>query len=283
MSEQEIEKQAKEMGWVPQDKFRGDPDKWVDAETYVERGEHVLPILRADRDRLRGDLLTRDQQIGTLQQQLQATQAIVQGLEKNFTESLERQLADQRRQLKADLKDAVEDKDVDRELEVREQLDQLTEAERDAKKKQQENKDKLKGAQHTDTNTDPNLSPEFTAWKKENPWYGGTSAEDRKRTKAVIRAAEDLRDDGDTSTGREFFEKAVERAEGSNRQEPPIDKVDGGNSRSNSQGGPKTYASLPAEAKAACMEDMENFVGEGKLFKDEKGWKEYYTKTYYGE
>lgn len=281
----EIEQQAKEMGWRPKEQFKGDPDKWVDAEEYVERGEHVLPIVRADRERLRGELLTRDEKIGTLQQQLEATQAIVKGLEKNFTDSLNRQLAEQRKQLKTDLKDAVEERDTDREFEIREQLDTLTEAEKEAKQRQEENKKKLE-ATPKQTATDPDLSPEFNAWKKENPWFGGSSAEDKRRTKAVIRAAEDLRDEGDTSTGREFFEKATELAEGESNEAPKgrtIDKVDNGNARNNSRGGAKTYASLPAEAKQACLEDVDNFVGEGKLFKTEDEWKSYYTKTYYGD
>lgn len=285
MTDETIVKQARDMGWRPLEEFRGDPEKWVDAEEYVARGEHVLPIVRAERDRLRGELLTRDQKVVTLEQQLEATQAIVRGLEKNFNDSLERQLADQRKQLKADLKEAVEDRDTDRELEVRDQLDALTEAERDAKKRQEENKKKLDTpATPKQTSTDPNLSPEFNEWKKENPWFGGDSPEDKKRTKAVIRAAEDLRDDGDTSSGREFFEKAVELADNqASPQRRSVDKVDTGNARSNSRGGAKTFASLPAEAKQACLDDMENFVGEGKLFKDEAGWKDYYTKTFYGE
>lgn len=280
MTDQNIEQQAKEMGWRPKEQFKGDPDKWVDAEEYVERGEHVLPIVRAERDRLRGELLTRDQKVGTLQQQLEATQAIVKGLQKNYDEALTRQLAEQRKQLKGDLKDAVEERDTDREFEIREQLDTLTEAEKDAKKKQEENKEKLNGTKApAQTSTDPDLSPEFNAWKSENPWFGGSSAEDKKRTKAVIRAAEDLRDDGDTSTGREFFEKATAAVEGNNgdSDESPsrrkVDKVDNGNARNNSRSGAKTYASLPAEAKQACLEDVENFVGEGKLFKTEDEWK----------
>jgi hypothetical protein len=288
MSDQNIEQQAKEMGWRPKDQFKGDPDKWVDAEEYVERGEHVLPIVRAERDRLRGELLTRDQKFGTLQQELEATKAIVKGLEKNYTESLTRQLEAQRKQLKANLKDAVEERDTDREFEVREQLEALTEAEKDAKKEQEENKEKLNGTKPpVQTSTDPELSPDFTAWKAENPWFGGSSAEDKKRTKAVIRAAEDLRDDGDTSTGREFFEKATAVAEGGNSNDSSegrkVDKVDNGNARNNSRSSSGTYASLPAEAKAACLEDMENFVGEGKLFKTEDEWKKYYAKTFYGE
>jgi len=139
----DVEKEAMNMGWTPKEKFKGDPAKWIDAETFVERAEHVLPILRADRDRLKRDLLTRDNEIGNLQQQLGTTNAIVKDLTVQYDERLKAELAAQRRSLKAQLKEAVEDRDVDAEMEVREQLDQLTEAERAAQERAKQNKDKL--------------------------------------------------------------------------------------------------------------------------------------------
>lgn len=273
-----VEETAREMGWVPLEKFKGDESKWVDAQTYVERGEHVLPILRADRNRLRNELLTRDEEIGTLKQQLDATQKIVQGLEKSFSESLQRQLAAQRAELKAQLKEAVEDRDVDTELALRDQLDELTAAEKAAKEKAE------KKPETPEQPEDDHLSPDFKSWKKENSWFGGDSKEDKKRTKAILRIAEDLRDEGDDSTGREFMDKCLEileEQEGGSKHS----KVDGGSTRSgngSSGGAGGGYASLPAEAKQACMNDAENFVGEGKMFKTDKEWKDYYAKIYYG-
>ena len=37
---------AKSMGWVDEEKFRGDKTKWVDADSFVEKGMNDLPILR---------------------------------------------------------------------------------------------------------------------------------------------------------------------------------------------------------------------------------------------
>lgn len=278
-----IEDQARSMGWVPQEDWKGDPDKWTSAEEYVERGEQIIPIMRANNRALRDDVLTLKAERDTIRQELDVTKAIVQGLEKQFNASLEAKLKEQRQALKASLKDAVEDRDVDRELELREQLDELSEAERESKRKQEENREKLKSQKHAPTDTDLKVSPDFTKWKQENSWFGGDSAEDKKRTRAVVRAAEDLRDEGDTSEGYEFFNKALERVEGKN-DDTPVDKVDVGSSRSNSRGnsGSQSFNSLPPEAKAACLEDMESFVGEGKLYKTEKEWKDYYAKVYYG-
>ena len=43
----DIEQTARDMGWRPQEEFRGEASKWVDAQTFVSSGENFLPILRA--------------------------------------------------------------------------------------------------------------------------------------------------------------------------------------------------------------------------------------------
>ena len=42
----ETEQEAKRMGWVEKEKFKGDPDRWVEADKFVERGKNELPIMR---------------------------------------------------------------------------------------------------------------------------------------------------------------------------------------------------------------------------------------------
>ena len=48
----EILETAATQGWVPKEEFRGDPEKWVDADKFVERGEKVIPILKERNDHL---------------------------------------------------------------------------------------------------------------------------------------------------------------------------------------------------------------------------------------
>ena len=45
-SEQTAEEKAAAMGWAPQDQWRGPPGKWVDADTFLKRGENNPRILR---------------------------------------------------------------------------------------------------------------------------------------------------------------------------------------------------------------------------------------------
>lgn len=42
----DIEVKARQMGWRPREEFRGPDSKWVDAETFVERGESWVPYLK---------------------------------------------------------------------------------------------------------------------------------------------------------------------------------------------------------------------------------------------
>lgn len=46
-----IERIASRMGWVPRDQFKGDEDKWTDAEAYLERSADVMSQLKIDRER----------------------------------------------------------------------------------------------------------------------------------------------------------------------------------------------------------------------------------------
>jgi hypothetical protein len=41
-----VETRARNMGWTPREQFKGDPARWVDASTFVDRGERMLPLLQ---------------------------------------------------------------------------------------------------------------------------------------------------------------------------------------------------------------------------------------------
>ena len=60
----EIEQKAMKMGWTPKDQFKGSPDKWRPADEFVERGENMLPIIKAQVKR-------QDREIAELKETLQ--------------------------------------------------------------------------------------------------------------------------------------------------------------------------------------------------------------------
>jgi hypothetical protein len=49
--ERDYEAEAREIGWLPAEEFKGPPEGHVDAKTFVERGETFLPMIKKERDR----------------------------------------------------------------------------------------------------------------------------------------------------------------------------------------------------------------------------------------
>ena len=38
------EEKASAIGWRPKDQWKGDPDKWVDADAFLKKGDEILPV-----------------------------------------------------------------------------------------------------------------------------------------------------------------------------------------------------------------------------------------------
>src|SRR3990167_3011505 len=72
--------EATGMGWSPKESWRGDPEKWIDAETFVARGREVLPILRANNKQLQAKVDTLSGQLGRVTEQLTASQDAIEAL-----------------------------------------------------------------------------------------------------------------------------------------------------------------------------------------------------------
>lgn len=284
----DVETEARQLGWVPEEEFRGNKDHWVDAEEFVERGRTLMPILRQNNRRLQGELLTRDREIDTLKSKLENMEKVQDKLEKHYTAANKRAVDLAKVQLREELKQAREDNDVDAEMEILDKLDDVRKRENEIS---EESKKDDKPAKKTDDNKD-GYTPEFRQWLKENPWFDGKSPEDKKKTKIITRIAEDLREDGSDLQGAEFFDECVrlyEKQYGEEDEEEerkprrrPANKVDVPSSRG-SRSGSKGYADLPAEAKQACDEDIEEFVGADKKYKTVKEWRDQYAKIYFAE
>lgn len=52
----DFDAEAKEMGWVPESEFRGPKERWKPAQQFVEDGENILPIVRAENKRLKAEI-----------------------------------------------------------------------------------------------------------------------------------------------------------------------------------------------------------------------------------
>lgn len=283
VEERDYEAEAQDMGWVPEDKFKGQKGQWVDAKTFVEKGEHILPIIKATRDKLRQENLTKDKEIANLRKTVEDSQKAIRALQKAHTEETDRRVALAISETKEKIKLARDAGDVDMELELQDNLRDLKDTQAEVKKIEKE-EDKPK---HPRGNADSEYTQDFVAWQKENKWFGDMETpENRKRTREIYRIGEDLRDEGDKREGREFFDACLELLEereaaraGRNTTERKVSKVEGSDNGTRRTSG-RAFDNLPKEAKAACHEDNDVFVGPGKKHKTVKEWEDEYAKIY---
>jgi len=267
---QELEREARSMGWQPEVEFKGNKDHWVTAQDFVERGRAVMPILLKNNKRLHAELLTRDEKLATLEASLGSFQTAMQKMERHYTDANKRAVENAKRELKNELKQARLDNDVEAEFDIQEKLTNLNIPVPVPPTPKVETAEPAQ-----------NLTPEFKIWNAENPWFGT----DNKKTKAIMRVAEDLREDGSELVGVEFMDECLRVLEASSaalKPTYPAGKVES-TARAPRQNNSKSFSSLPAEAKQACHEDAEDFVGANKRYKTLQDWENQYAKIYYSE
>lgn len=249
MTEEAIEIQAKAMGWVPQDDFKGNPDIWKDAESFVKDGYEILPILR---ERTKKMAITMD----ATNQKLSKAESLLQTLTDHHKKTEESAYQRALKTLKADQRAAVADNDLEKFDAIDKQLDDL-------EKPVIENR--------------PDDQPDFVMWKGENAWYS-------QRTDMANYAdtiAEYVQKQNPTLTGKPFFDLVTDEVkkrfpdqfENPNKEKP--NAVEGGGSGDNDTGGKKgkkkTYSEMDDQAQKACDE----LVKGGLMEKDQ------YVKEYW--
>ena len=140
----EVEQQALEQGWVPEDQYKG-PGKWRTAEDFLDRGEFFKKI-EAQNNKLK----TYEQTINELKKHY----ANVQKTE------YERALAT----LKAEKKAALVEGDPDAVVDIDDKIAALREEQRNLE------------TQPAQVQVDTTPNPTFIAWVGRNPWYNHNRA-----------------------------------------------------------------------------------------------------------
>lgn len=272
MSTNEAETRARIMGWLPLDKFEGPKERWVDADTYLRRGEEFLPILKANNRKLTDQVTSLEQENRTTKQQLAAATEAIDELKK-FRSTLNKEKAtEQRREITAALIKAREDKDVEAELALTEKLDDVKEAIREA--------DKAPAPKPAASASGPELTPAAQSWMAENKWFGS----DQRKTGFAMGLANEWKAEGKPLGTKEFFDH-VDKEMGkmfdpnAGRREGP-GKVEGGGSPPADRGAGRTFADLPPEAQAACRKSASRLVGKDRAYKTMDEWQKAYVSTY---
>lgn len=227
VSSDEEKESATKQGWTDRDEWRGDPEKWVSAQEFLERGERYVPILK---ERFANLESKYDEQAETFKKFVKFQEEKEERIRK---EAYEQALQDaEERQRKA-----FNDGDEDAFNKARADEAKI----REERVKPQESPER------------PAEHPDFKGWVNDNSWYTDSRA-------ARALADEIGRELGQTSNlnGRAFFDavKAEVQKEMPQLFENPNRRraasVEGANNGGGGKRNGKTYSDLPAEAKRAC-------------------------------
>jgi hypothetical protein len=253
-AQKELETRARAMGWTSKDEFKGDPAKWRDAGEFVERGENLLPLVKAQNKRL-------EREVAELKQ---TTREFAEHLSKTEQRAYDRAMAD----LKQQRKEALAAGDGEAFEKVDEAIDKLkTDA-------------AAKAAKHAEKKDDGGANPVYVEWETRNAWI-----KDAELSEYAEFAAQKLRTAGEQATGTDFLDLVAQKVKAqfparfTNPRRETAQAVEGAAPARRSGG--KAYADMPAEARAACDRMAKNgFAGDEKA---QAKFKADYVKQYFEE
>jgi hypothetical protein len=240
----EVLKEARSSGWVPLEEFRDAPEKWVDAETFVRRGNEINPILRKHNAELKRELqATRAE----AQEAIQAAREF-RAFQKEQFERKKVELEVQIKNLREAKKDAITNGDGEKAGAIEEAIDTL-----------KDEKAALKAPVTPQISSIPQIDPSLTAWIEKNTWYGKSSEDSIERTEMTNALATAVRRKNQELKGQDFLDaldREIDdkfpdwRGKKKDKNGSPVEGASGAARPSGGRG--KSYSDLPPEAKAAC-------------------------------
>lgn len=275
----EQQAEAAKMGWVGPERYRGDPERFVDADEYIKRGETVLPIVKKQN----ADLRVKVDELTKLQEQtsaaLTAAQKAIEDIELRHSVDTQRAVEQARKDTKAALVKASEAGDHEAVAELTDQLTQLKDAEAEAKEKPVEKKADLPKVEE---------SADLKAWMRDNTWFGADKIKTSVAQGFAQEIAEEQRRTGTRMSEGDFYDEVGRRTESfyADKEEKTAakeDKVGGANHRAGAQsaGRKGTYEGLPKDARDVCDAEAKRFVGPDKAHKDAASYRKAWAAEYY--
>ena len=267
----DVEQEALTLGWTPKEQFKGDPAKWIDAETYVSRGKEILPILKKDREKLTAVVDNLSTEVVTLKQALANANEAMETFREFHNTTAKREYEKARQELLSQKAEALRDGEFTTAVTIDEKLKDLNTA---APKE-------LKAPAPAPAPS-PAEAPEYRKWAEDNKEWLGT---DKAKTAYATSIATYLRNMEPGLVGREFLDRVTEEVNAKFNSKPaeppapePKNKVAGG-SRGTSKSG-KSFNDLPTEAREACDRMGSRLIGPNRAFKTQAEWRQQYVSDY---
>lgn len=272
-------REAKSMGWSEKEHWRGNPDQWLDARAFLEKGRELMPVLRANNQ----ELLRRNEalaaQLRETQEAVKAANAAIEALEEAREADVRAGVEAARADLKTQLAEASERGDHQQVAELTDKMTQLNTAQSEAKER-----DAGQRRRASDKETTPQASPykaEIDQWMREHPNYASDA---RRIALANVEAARIRQEKG--LLGRALLEAVYDEVEAIlDRDRPAANRVgsSAGESRSSTRGTGRSYSDLPADAKAICDKQASRFVGANRAYKTNAEWQKAYAEKYFAQ
>jgi hypothetical protein len=278
MSTSEVETRARSMGWAPKENYLrdnlGPEENWLPADKYVERGESIMPILKANNRKLSEKVDNTERELNTTKAALTAATEAIEEL-KNFRSSINKEkVKDQKKEILSQLSEAKRSGDTDTEVELTDKLTEVNAAIKEADKP-------LVTKPITKPET-PALTADAKAWMEQNSWFGT----DQRKTGYAMGLSNEWKAQGKPLGTKEFFDhvdeeiaKVFDRNADRRERVPKVDSTNNSSGDGN-RGSGHTYADLPEEAKRACDKSADRLVGPNRAYKTKAEWQKRYVELY---
>lgn len=241
------------MGWVPEEEFRGDKSKWIDADRFIERGENELPILRERYKKL-------DERNGALEGEMREMKETLRQFAEHHKKVSEREYAKAKRDLERQRDEAISLADPKKVKEIEADMQELEAMKPPAAKAD----DKAGAGDARRINADD--QKHFEAWEKspENRWfkddpelraYACSIANYLQQTKPHLFGTAEFY----PSVAEEVRTRFPGKFTNPRRDEPGT--VHGTQTAAGGGKKGKGYNDLPAEAKKACDKFVKTIPG----------------------
>lgn len=247
----DVEARARRMGWRPKEEFRGPPDKWSSAEDFIARGENELPILRERNRNLDRQLQTTSETVAELKTRMEQTGEVLSSMREMSLKAEERAYKKARAEIEEEQRTRAAAADVAGVTETQRKLEEL-DKEREAAKVVV-----VPVTAKPDAPTAKPRDPVAEQWIADNPWF--TSDPEMNSTAqgihtGMLQSRKDLSlAENLAETKRRVMKLYPEKFANPNREEAVTVAQPSGNAPApTNKNKKKTYADLPADAKAAC-------------------------------
>lgn len=281
-----VEAEARRGGWRPKEQFTGDPNAWVDAQTFVKRGREILPHVQRHSARLEQENATLRTQQQRQQQELEELRGQVSGLSA-FRADMDKRERDRiRAEVIEEIKTARTAGDVDAEARA---IAKLSPAPPLEPTRPATSNPGTGGGASPPAREPARIPQEMTDWVANNPWY----SQDPVLSQAMNIVGADLRASGKLA-GMNLTEQLNETAKvvlqrysaaparGGNRMEGGGGSGNGGGGGGSRPTADSGWESLPAHIKAECDAQGERLqlIGPKAAFKTKEEHRAAYAREY---